>query len=163
MKKWIIFIFLINLMIVNAEESKVFVLSANYDNGKIIINDVAVKNGYAPDRKIAVDSDYSINIYSKEKKLLYRKNIEIPLYIYIDVIVNGEIEGNLIKLNQTDFALVLPYYEDAGEIDISKDNEEAASYILYNKLSFKNISFVYYFVGILVLAILVFLVIKKRK
>lgn len=159
---FLFFIFLINLIVVNAEENKVFVINSNYDNGKITINDVTVKNGYSPDRKIPIESNYKLNIYSKKDKLIYTKSIEIPLFIYADVIVNGEIKGNLIKLNQTDFALVLPYYEDAGKISILENNNEVASYSLYSKLSFENISLVYYLIGILVLVGLIFLVIKKK-
>ena len=165
MKKFVIFLFVIFLVnLVNAEEDKVFILNANYNNGEVKINDVTIKNGFAPDRKIPFESNYKINIHSKEKGILYTKKIEIPLFIYVDVIVNKEIKGNLIKLNQTDFALILPYYDEAGKISILEDDKEVASYNLYPILSFKNKKFVYSLTGILaVLTILVFLVIKKKK
>ena len=161
-KIFLFFIFLMSLIIVNGEEDKVFILNAYYDNGKISINDVTIKNGYFPDRKIPVETDYQINIYSKEKMMLYTKNIDVPLYIYTDVIVDGNIKGNMIKLNQTDFALVLPYYESAGKITISKNSEEKASYSLYPVFSFKNKNLIYYIVGALVFIVIVFLMIKNK-
>lgn len=158
---FIIFIFLISLVIISGEENKVFILSAYYNNEEVTINDVTIKNGYAPDRKILYESDYQINIYSKEKELIYAKTVEIPLLIYTDVITDGEVKGNLIKLNQTGFALVLPYYEEAGRITISKGSKKEASYSLNPVLSFKNKNF-YYIVGALVFMLIVFLIKKKN-
>lgn len=109
-------IFLIG--IVSAEANKVYILNLNYDNGKITLKDKIVKYGYSPDRKIQPEEGYRAEVASATGDVLYFFNFEVPSKIYVDVTEPGtnELSGGIIKLDKTDFALVIPYFEEAKEI-----------------------------------------------
>jgi len=167
MKRLIILITaLLLLATATASENKVFIVDASYDNGIIKVNSVAIKPGYAPDYKLPSESDYTIAISSKDSSVLFEKPLEIPLYIYTDVIVNGKIEGSIIKLDKTDFAVVLPYTEEASEIKILLDGKDVTSYSAEELLSKEGSNtWVYYVLGGSGLLILVtlFIVIKRSR
>ncbi len=131
MKKTILIMLLMILPIVFALEStKVYIVDLSYRDGELIINDKIIKYGYAPDRKLQPLEGYKAEIISLGHDVLYSFKFEIPLKEYVDVSdnVTQQISGGLIKLSENDFALILPYYDNAKEIVFyDEDNEEIAS------------------------------------
>ena len=130
MKKVILVMLLMVLPIVIALEStKVYIIDLSYKDGKLVINDKIVKYGYAPDYKLQPLEGYRAEIVSVDESILYFFKFEIPLKEYVDVSDNESvIAGGLIKLSETDFALILPYYDNAKEIVFYDEaNNKAAS------------------------------------
>jgi len=103
---------------------KVFLLGLKYDNGIIKLNEMITKIGYAPDRKLQPDEGFRTEIISFGEEVLYSFRFNVPLKINTDVIDNNKVSGNVIVLNETDFALLVPYFEETKEINIYDENEE---------------------------------------
>lgn len=119
MKKAIVIMLLMILPIVFALEStKVYIIDLSYRDGKLIINDKIIKYGYAPDRTLQPLEGYKAEIISLDNDILYSFKFEIPLKEYTDISSNitNQLSGGLIKLSENDFALILPYYDNAKEI-----------------------------------------------
>lgn len=99
---------------------KIFVVSLNYNKGDISINDKVIKLGYYPDRKIQPEDGYICEIISYTDEVLYSFRFEVPLKIYLDSSdgVSKGLSGGYILLDNADFALVMPYFDNAKEIRI---------------------------------------------
>jgi len=125
----LLLITLILLLNIALAENKVFIVDLNYKDGKITVNDVMTKAGYYPDRKLQPEKGYTLELISDDDMVLHSFRFEVPLKIYTDVIdENGEIKGGILILNETNFALVLPYYDDAKYIKIyDNENKEVIS------------------------------------
>lgn len=119
MKKIILIILLVILPIAVALEStKVYIIDLSYKDGKLIVNNKIIKYGYAPDRALQPLEGYKAEIISFDNTILYSFKFEVPLKEYLDVSDNitKQISGGLVKLTENDFALILPYYDNAKEI-----------------------------------------------
>jgi len=119
MKKIILILMLMVLPAVIALEStKVYIVDLSYKEGSLIINDIIIKYGHAPDRRLQPLKGYRAEVVSVYDDVLYTFNFEIPLKEYVDISDNitKQITGGIIRLTETDFALLLPYYDDAKEI-----------------------------------------------
>tara|TARA_Y100000310_G_scaffold236576_1_gene239765 strand:+ start:2026 stop:2586 length:561 start_codon:yes stop_codon:yes gene_type:complete len=103
---------------------KVFLIGLSYDNGRIKLNEMIAKIGYAPDRKLQPDEGFRGEMVSFEEEVLYSFRFDVPLKINTDVIDNNEVSGNVIVLNETNFALLVPYFEETKEINIYDENDE---------------------------------------
>ena len=160
----ILLLILINIAI--AQTNKVFILNLNYDNGEISLRDKIVKVGYPPDRKIQPEVGYRIDIISRDDTMLYSFKFEIPLDVYVDATSpnnSREITGGLIKLNETDFALTMPYFKDAKEINIyDKENKELLRVDVEEKVKRRNKLWFIILVFIVIL-VLIYFILKKRK
>jgi len=148
-----------------SEIEKVYLLSLNYDNGKISMNKLLTKTGYAPDRKLQPVEGFKADVVSFEANILYSFKFDVPLKINTDVIEQGEVSGNVIILNETDFALLIPYYEQAKEINIyDKEDKKVFStkvYQLSTKLLRRWILVIA--IGLGGIGIVVYLVLRKKK
>ncbi|MBS3097873.1 hypothetical protein J4209_03720 [Candidatus Woesearchaeota archaeon] len=159
------FIFLLVITTAKAQMSKVHILDLSYDNEVITLNDKITKFGYAPDRKIQPDDGYTAEVIAIDNSVLYSFRFKVPLELYLDITdpVTGELTGGMIKLDKTDFALVIPYFEDAKEIRLyNSSKQELLAIDVEEKLSRKNIIWLW-LVPPLVLIILIWLVVKARK
>lgn len=107
------------------ECSKVFVVKFNYDNGLITYKDKVIKCGYAPDMKLQPREGYKAEMISTENKVLYSFKFEIPLKINFDMSdpIVKSLSGGMLILNETDFALIFPYYDKAKSIIIYNARE----------------------------------------
>ncbi len=121
----VMFILLLSIVIA---QNEVFIVDLNYEDGELTVKEVMTKTGYYPDRKIHKGEDYTLDLVS-EDEVLYSFKFEVPLRIQTDVInEDGEIEGGVIVLDKSNFALVLPYYDKAKEIKIyDNKNKEVVS------------------------------------
>lgn len=166
MKKKILLIVMLILLlnIVLAEKKKVFIVDLNYEEGKIKLDDIITKTGYYPDRKLQPEEGYTLELISEEDTILYSFKFKVPLKIHTDVIDdNGEIKGGVIVLNETNFALIFPYYDDAKQIKVyDRWNKEVLSALVTPILGKRNtLKWVFGFIIIFIVLFLFFY--KKRK
>jgi hypothetical protein len=115
-KSRILILLLLTVPLVFAECDKVFVVNFNYDNGAISYKEKIMKCGYAPDRLIQPSDGYIAEMVSFDDKVLYSFRFDIPIKVNIDSSKDGELSGGIILLNETDFALVFPYYDNVKSI-----------------------------------------------
>ena len=99
---------------------KAYVVNFEYDNGIIGYKDKVLKCGYAPDRVIQPEEGYTAEIISVDDKPLYSFKFQIPLKVNVDLSdpLLKRLSGGIIVLNETDFALIFPYYDEAKSIEI---------------------------------------------
>jgi len=94
----------------------------HYNPDGFTIKEVTVKNGYAPDRMLQ-QGDYKAELISEDNKVLYGFNFEVPLLLFTDGGQSGRLRGSVVKLNETDFVLVVPFYERANLMIRDKEKE----------------------------------------
>ncbi len=117
--KIILLVILILSLNIALAENKVYIVDLEYKDGVITVNDIVTKTGYYPDRKLQPERGYTLELVSEDDLALYSFKFQVPLKIYTDVIDSGgEINGGVIILNETNFALIVPYDDDAKEIKI---------------------------------------------
>ncbi|MBW2974936.1 hypothetical protein KY366_04425 [Candidatus Woesearchaeota archaeon] len=112
-------ILLVPFATAKVECNKVVVVKFNYDNGVITYMDRVIKCGYAPDRIIQPEEGYTAQVISTEnEEVLYSFRFEVPLEINIDLSdpLVKSLSGGMMILNETDFALIFPYYDKAKYI-----------------------------------------------
>lgn len=169
MKKIILIILLMILPIAIAlESSKVYIIDLSYKDGRLVINDKIIKYGYAPDRTLQPLEGYRAEIISFNNDILYTFKFEIPLKEYVDIgdNITNEISGGLIKLSETDFALILPYYNNAKEIVFyDEENNKAVSVDVIEKKQeeVKKQNYLLWLIGFIILLVLIFLLVRRRK
>lgn len=148
---------------------KIFVVDFNYNQGDIIVNDKLVKYGHYPDRKIQPTEGHIVEIISDTDELLYSFKFEVPLKIWVDSSDENKLSGGYIILDNVDFALVMPYFDNAAEIRIyepdgsSKGKLELIADVAEVKLS-QSSKFITVGSGFgLVLLLLLLLFIRKKR
>ncbi len=114
----LIFVFLMPVAFAEVECSKVFVVNFNYDDGLITYKGKVIKCGYAPDRKVQPEEGYTAEIMSIDNKALYSFKFDVPLKFNFDMSdpLLKSLSGGMLILNETDFALLFPYYDKAKSI-----------------------------------------------
>jgi hypothetical protein len=157
----LVFVLLINFVVAD----KVYLFNFNYDNGKITLLNQIIKEGYYPDRKIPVENSYSCELNDKEEKKLYSLDFDIPNKITTDAIVDLEIEGNTIVLEEVNFSFALPYYEIASNLICynERNYEILNEKLVHESLSQKKSNKLIYGYIIIVFIGFLFVVIKSRK
>jgi hypothetical protein len=168
MKKLTMFILLIIVNIsfaISQEQNKIILLDLNYNNGEITINKILTKMGYYPDRKDQPLDGYKLDLVSINNDILYSFRFDVPLTIYTDVIINNKISGNIIKLNNTDFALIMPYFDNLKEINIyDKNNKRVTTKEFTSPSKKQNLRHIYLFVGMTILVFsILYLVLRHYK
>ena len=116
----LLLILIMPIVIAEAECSKVVITNFNYDNGIITYKGKVIKCGYAPDRKIQPIGGYTAEILSIGNQPLYSFKFQIPLKFNFDLSdpITKSLSGGMLILNETDFALIFPYYDNAKSIII---------------------------------------------
>ena len=146
--------------------SEVLVLKLNYNRGDITLLNSTQKYGFFPDRRYQPDYGYRAEIISFEDTSLYEFRFKAPNVIFIDgTDEEGEISGGKIVLDNMNFALNVPYYDEMKEINIYSPEEE-----LVGKLSFeeeRNISLIKFglvgLIAVVTLMLIIFIFVKHRK
>jgi len=164
MNKIILLIVLLMLIsIVSAEQ--VAVVNFNYDNGVITVKDRSVKLGYYPDKNYQPDEGYRVEVVDINGDKLYSLRFKIPLEVFTDISEGDGIDGGLIVLNETDFSVIVPYYEEAQEIIFyNPRNYRVASLdISDEKFAPRDYSIVFYILGGIVLVGIIIFIKKKKK
>lgn len=102
---------------VQAAEQNFVELKLNYNSGKLaLVESNVIKGDYSN-----LGGAYLAKIISFEEKELNQLFFSIPLEIINDVIdpkTGLIIGGNTVILNQLNFSLYIPYYENAKEVEI---------------------------------------------
>ncbi|ODS41335.1 MAG: hypothetical protein A7315_06610 [Candidatus Altiarchaeales archaeon WOR_SM1_79] len=109
-------------------ESKIIMLELNYKDGAIYLTDKYKKNGFAPDRRIQPDGEniYSAIVYSKSDRTLYTFTFDVPNFLNYDEPDGENLTGGVIELNETDFTLIIPYFENAAWVYVYYPNDTLA-------------------------------------
>jgi len=115
-------------IIVFATPSTVRVINFHYENinGKEI---VAVTNsgtvlGYYPDYNFQPDHGYMLKIVDNSNNALFSVKMPPPSEIYVHEYNGKNITGGLVILNQTDFSMVLPTFQNESKIVILNSNNQ---------------------------------------
>jgi hypothetical protein len=118
----ILFLFAFIIVIISASINYYYTLNINYNEGELTLISSNVKQS-----EETIDNslgNYSAKIYDYQGNLLnfYRFNIQNSI-LYDEVDENGTISGGgEIELDEVNFTLVLPYYENATKISIYDEN-----------------------------------------
>lgn len=108
---------------VDASEEKVYILTLNYVKGDLFLDNVLVKIGYSPDRKIQPDTGYQAEVISFKGNASYFFKFKVPNVVASDSFpINGEPTGGLTYLDKVDFALIIPYFGDGKTINLYDEN-----------------------------------------
>ncbi|UCE28761.1 MAG: right-handed parallel beta-helix repeat-containing protein [Candidatus Bathyarchaeota archaeon] len=99
-------------------EDKILMLELNYDMGSLSLLDVYKKSGFAPDRRIQPESGHTAQIVSKSEKILYEFTFGVPNVWQYDYADGDVLAGGSVELDETDFTLVIPYFESAAWINL---------------------------------------------
>ncbi len=146
--------------------SKVFVVKFNYDNGIISYKDKIIKCGYSPDRKLQPLDGYRAEIISIKNKPLYSFKFDIPLTTNFDMSdpLIKSLSGGMVVLNETDFALIFPYYDNAKSIRIYNPREyEVATIPLIEEQFMQKRSTLWFLIIILLLLIAAYMIYKHYR
>jgi len=162
-KLLILMILILISAVLAQEQSKVLVLNLNYKEGVIKLKDKVIKTGYYPDRKIQPPDGLKVELLSLNNELLYSFKFSVPLDLYVDSGFGGSLSGGLIKLSKTDFALIIPYYDNAKNIVIYEDDKEIASFVVSKEaLAPKKSTIWYIAVALLTTIFIIWIWYKKR-
>ncbi|MBW2989308.1 hypothetical protein KY358_03250 [Candidatus Woesearchaeota archaeon] len=143
------------------ECSRVFVVRFNYDRGVISYRDKVVKCGYSPDRRLQPGSGYTAEVVSIAGDALHSFKFDVPLTLNFDSSdpIVKRLSGGMAVLNETDFALIFPYYDEASSIVIynPRDYEVLRIPLIEEQFMQKRSSFLSLILGILALLIISFI------
>jgi len=129
-------------LVVMAQETDVLVINFHYDNGIITLNDKTIMLGYYPDRNFQPEFGHRLEILSETNAKLY----------------------SFIRLNETDFSLIVPYFDNAKEINIYNErNYKVAAFIIKEEQFAPQNAAPWYVVIAFILVIIIYFLIKKKK
>jgi hypothetical protein len=111
-------ILLLGLSLAEAQDkTHVYILDINYNNGTLSTLKVFSDYRFAPDM-IEPEKGYRAVIISSDKKVLYSAKFDIQLYIFT--------ESGMIKRDNVNFTLILPYFENGETMQIYDQNNTLA-------------------------------------
>ncbi len=120
-------------------EDKIIMLELNYDTGSFSVLDKYKKSGFAPDRRIQPEEGYKAKVVSETEKTLYAFTFDVPNILQYDIPgVDGILSGGFIELDETDFTLVTPYFENVAWVNIYYPDDTLALSVNVSSLSDKG-------------------------
>jgi hypothetical protein len=158
-----ILLVLILLFSVEALAQEVMVLDLHYDDGFITMKDKTILLGYYPDRNFQPSIGYRLEVVSFDDTNLYSFRFKLPLDEFLDYNTD-KLQGGVIRVNETDFSLIVPYFDDAKEINFynERNYKVAEVNLVDERFAPKGVVFLVYVIVILLIIGLI-LLIKKRK
>jgi len=164
--KQIIYLITFLVLVGSVFADNVVIFNFNYDNGKLILKDQLIKEGYSPDKKIEVTGDYSCSIVDIQDQNIYSFNFDLPPKLFTDVLQSNTTVGGVITLSKTDFSVISPYSENAKQIvcynprgyEILRENVQKIS---LGPEQTNNWVWIYVIVALIGLIIIIYL--NKRK
>lgn len=99
-------------------EDKIIMLELNYDSGSFSVLDVYKKSGFAPDRRIQPESGHKAQVISESERILYTFTFGIPNILQYDYPDGDLLAGGSVELDETNFTLIIPYFENAAWINL---------------------------------------------
>lgn len=100
------------------DASKIYIVELNYNRGAITLIDVFVKDGYLPDISAQPATGYECRLVSFANETLYDFKFEIPTEISPPPPLENETHEAVIHLENVNFTLILPYFENGNIINI---------------------------------------------
>jgi len=150
--------------IVIAAEGNTLLLNLHYDNGNITLLDQKVKYGFYPDRRYQPPFGYKAEIIGIDNSILYDFNFKVPIELYVDgTDSSGNISGGKILLNNTDFALIMPYYKEMKEVRLYNQDEEQVAEFNFREKAPITIYIIGVISLILILILITAVLFKRRK
>jgi hypothetical protein len=113
---------------INSEEqpappiNKQYIAEMNYDTGKIKLNHIYLSPGQASDRRIE-RGKYNSRIISKNGEILSSLKIDIPNTMSPFFKKNSTDKPSIILLEQFNYSLNLPYFDESENIEVYDENE----------------------------------------
>ena len=109
------------------DTGSVLVVNLDWNNGLLTYQDRIIKCGYSPDYALAPEDGYRAELVDLDGNPLTSFKFEIPDKEYREISdpVFKTISGGRIVLNETQFALVFPHFDNANKI------------VIYNPRDFK--------------------------
>ncbi len=158
-------ILLIPITFAEVECNKVLIVNFNYDNGVINYKDKITKCGYYPDKPTQPEEGYTAQLLSIDNEVLYSSKFEIPLKLNIDLSTAAKgLSGGLVILNETDFALIFPYYDKARSIVVLNPKKYEILTISLTEEQFIQKKSFWWMLGlILILFGFVYMIYRRRK
>ncbi|MDO8741508.1 MAG: hypothetical protein Q7J54_08160 [Candidatus Woesearchaeota archaeon] len=107
-----------------AVKNKIYELNLEYNNGIITSKEIVVKPISIPEKRIQPTIGYNLELISFSNEILDSFKFEIPLTIFVDRIdpQTGEMTGEAIRLDKTEFILKVPYFKNGKTINIYDPN-----------------------------------------
>ena len=124
----VLLIILANAAIV---ENDYVLVELKYENGIFSLINKGLEKGSYPNPAHNSGKEYNINLLSDDKSVLYTLDFD-PTLLFTDGTKNNEIYGGIIVLNETNFVLTIPSYEEGEKVEILKDNEKVFETDVYN-------------------------------
>lgn len=147
-------------------QQEVVVLGLHYEDGLITVKDKTVQLGYYPDRNVQPELGHRLEVVSFDGEKLYSFRFKLPIDVFTDYSEGDELKGGLIRLNETDFALVIPYFEDAKEVRFYNERNYPVSTVTLAEEQMapkEAVLFGYAVIGLIIAGLLVSLRIRKRR
>lgn len=123
----VVLMFLISVSL--ADEGKIYQVNLFYenlfyDNGKIKITDILVGFGFVAQQEGNYKQLYKVKLISSTNEELYSASFNIPIFVHGDEIdpVTGDFKGSVVQLDQVNFSLTVPYFENGKTIYIYDSN-----------------------------------------
>ena len=162
-----LFCILILINIAYAMSNKIIITDLHYEEGNLKLNGKIVKPGFFPDRRIQPKEGYRVDMISSQGEYLYGFYFEIPLNLYTDLVHKGTtmITGGVTVLNQTDFALTMPFPDDLKEIRFydPEDTLVLTVNVKEENLSRQNNRLWIWIILILLLLLTLYYMVKRKK
>ena len=98
---------------------EIIFLYLHYDRGDITLQEAELRRGYLPGYKLQPSTGYRAELIDNEDQRLFAVTFEPPLLIMSPPPLPGDRgEEAFLTLQETDFALILPYSRLASRVDI---------------------------------------------
>jgi len=157
------------LVIGSVSADKVTIFNFHYENGLLTLEDQLIKEGHFPDRKLQVEEGYSCSLVTKEGNDLHSLTFELPPVLTTEILIDGELDSEIIILNETDFSFIVPYFDASDEITCSNPRgfeilrEDVEKFILAPETSRTKLLWIYGGIGIVLLVGIIWLNKRKNK
>ncbi len=170
MIKKIIFILIISLILaqtIDAIPTRIQILNLKYQDNTLSLTEKVIKLGYYPDRLIQPKTGHTYEIVATDETILHTFKFIIPTRIFVDVTdpIKDKLSGGIVKLNKTEFALIVPYFKKAKEIRIydEQTNIVLTIDVKEEQMAAKKGIVWSLGIGLMVLLIIIFSIIKRKK
>ena len=156
------------LNFVIASPSTIRILGFNYEQieGKpsMVITSDTTKLGYYPDYYFQPEKGYNLQIQDELSQELFSLKFKSPDLIFYDEFKDTNITGGLVLINQTDFALTLPTFQNEDKIVIlDEDNSEVLSYVLPKEKQEQTTNYLQYWKWVFLICALTIIFLLARK
>jgi len=141
----------------------VYILNLHYEGGSITLIDKKVDYGISPDRLIQPEFGFRAELVDFNDDKLESFRFAAPNEMFVDYSSEGELHGGIIILDKTDFALVVPYYEELKEIKFYNKENMIISSVIVEDEKLAPSSAYGYLAGVLVLVGIIVWMWKRKK